>query len=160
VHLFATSTGTNKDDYIEKHVLPQTPGSPLTLLFLPPTHAHSLSGSDNDEKENMDPSISIPAPSAPRKQQAWKKRAAAAMSAARSNGNGMISLSSLLPNLTLPVDDPFSDDGVSTVTPDVSGSESGDDEHLSDASGLEGVSETPRALKRTLIKEVRVESLH
>ena len=77
-----------------------------------------------------------------------------AMSAARSNGN--MSLRCHLPNLTLLVDDLFFDGGVSTVTPDVTDSESGDDEHLSDASGLEDMSETPRALNRTLVKEVRV----
>ena len=58
----------------------------------------------------------------------------------------------LLPNLILPVDDPFSDKGVSTVTLDVSGSESGNHKCLSDASGLEDISETPCALKRTLLQ--------
>lgn len=124
------------------------------LLFFLPTHTDSLSGSNNDEKENVDPSVSIPAPSAPRKQQARKKQAAVAMSAAWSNGN--MSLCCHLPNLTLLVDDPFFDGGVSTVTPDVMDSESSDDEHLSDASGLEDMNKTPQVLNRTLIKEVRV----
>ena len=67
--VFVYNLNKNKysnNDYLEKPVL-QTPGLPLMLLFFLPTHTDSLSGSNDDEKENVDPSVSIPAPSAPRK---------------------------------------------------------------------------------------------
>lgn len=52
------------------------------------------------------------------------------------------------------IDDPFSDGG--TVTPDVTGNESEDDEpRESDSSGLEILTKDPRLLKSAFIKEVR-----
>ena len=51
------------------------------------------------------------------------------------------------------IDDP--DSGGSTVTPDITDTGLEEDEHESDASGLEDLSKTPWLLKSALINEVR-----
>ncbi|KAF8715291.1 hypothetical protein AX14_012640 [Amanita brunnescens Koide BX004] len=125
---------------LKKAVL-QTPGLSLTLLspaqaLSPPTLTTFLDDHDDSEKENVDP-VSIPMPSAPRKQQARKKRRILAVPPT---------------GCDISADDEASSGGC-TVTPDVMGSNSEDDERESDSSGLEILSKDPRLLKSALVKE-------